>query len=303
MSLGVVLLEGEAPEGFKGKQKREWNDRARKKVTKLLSPSEPSAITASIQRRSKARLSELQGSDEAEQRHAALKVPSLASTTHRFPKELRVRGFTEKQIKKWNIRWVEEESFPKKDGEGTFTITNAIGIPIFNEKGKLVLWCYRATKKSPSWFQDMRYLYTPGAKDTISRTWFGLDQHGDEDHVTVTEGALDAIWLDQCGFPAIAILGSNTVEFEKLERLAAFRKVTIFTDRDNAGILAAVTIGTYLLKHGTPVRIVRYPPWGVTAEGKPAKDPNNLCPLDVELVWHRAIPFQTWQLSNRTNSN
>lgn len=272
-------------------------------ILKLLRPNEPTAIAAAIQRRVKLHRECLVEQASSVIYNKSPLSPGLSrgnarveDVEVRFPKDLLRRGFTPRTLRSWNVQTVASQEFPKQSGNGTFEITNAIGIPILNEAGKMLLWCYRATKKSAPWFQKMRYLYTPGSVDLIKQTWFGLNHSGDADEIVVVEGALDAMWLWQWGIPAVAILGSHFTDFRKLDRLNQFRRVVIFTDHDGAGETAALALAESLRAHGTPGRIVLYPRWAKNREGRQASDPQEVCGLDLELMVERAIPLTTWAI-------
>lgn len=193
--------------------------------------------------------------------------------------DMRARGFRNETLKRWGIRYVAEETFPsKKEGE-TFTIRHSIGIPVRDEKGHLLCWCYRRTNTSPHW--QPKYLYTPGVN--VSELWFGLQHHANADEIVVVEGAIDTMWLDQCGVPALGMLGSQMGE-SKLMRLQRHKRVYLLGDRDQAGVMAIERIGS-TLGHLMPVFVAMYPSW------TDATDPQELQPVDVEIMLARAIPW------------
>jgi DNA primase len=160
-----------------------------------------------------------------------------------------------------------------------FNIYASIGIPIVDSRQNVVAWCYRRTKNSPE--QQARYIYTGGAK-IINRTWFGLNHNQKAKHIVVVEGALDAMWCDQAGFPAIALLGSQAGS-SKLAQLDRYRSVTLLCDADAAGAMAVNRIGTALADK-LMVRVARYRP-GV------GNDPQELTPLELARAIREAIPW------------
>jgi DNA primase len=131
----------------------------------------------------------------------------------------------------------------------------------------------------------VRYIYTPEVD--LNKIWFGIN-HAKTDEVAITEGAIDSMWLAQLGMPALAILGSNVREPKKINQLSNFRKVTLFADRDWAGVQSVSFLGKALRQRGVPCMVVTYPTW---ARGK---DPQELTPVDVELLYERAIPYTAW---------
>ncbi len=304
VDLGVCLTEN-IPFAFRGSKKpeeaRRWNA-GRAKIHHLLIPDNPDALTLSIKRRVSSARKAFRSSKAPKDRFVPI-IPSESSYSTKIPQYLLDRGFTEKTIRRWNIRYVKRATLLKEDGK-SFTITHAIGIPIYNRKKKLIGWCYRSTPKSDAWFRNVRYIYTPGITDTLSQLWFGLHIHRDAPEVTVVEGALDAIWCDQNGIPAVAILGSQVKQIPKIRQLMDFRRVTLFTDRDVAGASTAHHLGEALQARGVVVMVCLFLPWtfkrNLDEEGKPvpAGDAQDLCPFDIELT-HAAsrVPFQIWKNS------
>ena len=181
------------------------------------------------------------------------------------------------------MRFVDEETLLSKKDK-PFTISASIAIPIRDRHGHILSWCFRRTDSSPSW--QPRYLYP---RDTeLSELWFGLQHHSDVEHITIVEGALDAMWLDQCGFPALALLGSSMGD-RKIMQLQSYKSVTILADRDAAGILAMQRIGS-MLGNRMPVRIARYPKWM-------GDDPQELPGVDIEIIHARAVSWTSLKLS------
>jgi DNA primase len=203
--------------------------------------------------------------------------------------ELRNRGFSAETLKRWGVRWVAEEQLAKKDPKPdelpTYTIRQCYAIPVEDEHSQLLSWCYRRTGDSPNW--QPRYLYSTHAD--IGAMWFGLRHHANERAVYVVEGALDAMWLDQAGLPALAMLGAGLSD-QKVRRLLRYREVTVFADRDNGGLQALLTLGR-VLGGNLRLRVARYPSW-YSKDGK--VDPQNVHPVDLEIAAHRALPWQVF---------
>jgi DNA primase len=74
---------------------------------------------------------------------------------------------------------------------------------------------------------------TPGLPK--SKTLFNLHRVKSSDKVYVVESSFDAIRLDQCGFPAVATLGSNVsnIQIELLQKY--FNDIIVIADNDEAG--------------------------------------------------------------------
>ena len=82
-----------------------------------------------------------------------------------------------------------------------------------------------------------RYKYPKGfhKREHLYGSWL-VAEDDSVSSVALTEGAIDAMWLWQCGYPAMAIYGSSIsdVQIRLLQRLG-IRKVTLFFDNDKAG--------------------------------------------------------------------
>jgi DNA primase len=74
---------------------------------------------------------------------------------------------------------------------------------------------------------------TPGLPK--SKTLFNLHRVKSSDKVYIVESSFDAIRLDQCGFPAVATLGSNVsnIQIELLQKY--FNDIIVIADNDEAG--------------------------------------------------------------------
>jgi DNA primase len=303
VDLGVVLHENipfdrrivQNKSTKKSEMSKEWLA-ARARIHQILKPNTPDAVTMAIKRRLSAAKKALRTQRAPTKAPWKPIIPSESSYSTKIPKALIDRGFTKETIRRWNIRYAKRATLLKEDGK-SFTITNAIAIPIYSRKKILIGWCYRATDKSEKWFRNVRYIYTPGITDVLSHLWFGMHMHKDSPEITVVEGALDAIWCDQNGIPAVAILGSQVKQIPKLRELMDFRKVTLFCDRDTSGATTAHLVGEALQERGVPCTVCLFQPWMRNRRGEQAKDAQDLCPLDIELTHAGAIPFLVWKRS------
>lgn len=192
---------------------------------------------------------------------------------------LRQRGYNDATLRRWGCRHVKQQRFTGPNGD--YVIRNYIAIPVINHLQVQLGWCYRAINP----YTVPRYLYTPGMK--IKEIWFGSHLHHDKDKIVIVEGALDCMWLDQCGYPTLAMLGSAPSE-NKVNWLKRFGTVTIFADRDAAGAQAVLRIGKSL-QGRVGLWVARYPRY---VEGK---DPQDLEQVDVEIAIERAIPYVMWK--------
>lgn len=59
--------------------------------------------------------------------------------------------------------------------------------------------------------------------------------HRAQDTISVTEGELDAITLEQCGYPAVGVPGASGWRPRHARMLAGFRTVYVIGDGDHAG--------------------------------------------------------------------
>lgn len=195
------------------------------------------------------------------------------------------RGFKPKTIKRWGVRYVPAAKINTK--RGTAIIRASVAIPIRDLNGTVIAWCYRRTDESPGW--QPKYLYT--YRSPRGLVWIGIDHCHERRHIVLGEGALDAMWIDQSGIPAIAIGGSG-VDIARARTLTRFDSVTLFMDRDEAGQWAAQRIGEVLWEK-MPVYVARYKRrWEGT-------DPQQLTPEQVRYAVENAISWPTWQIRKR----
>ena len=124
------------------------------------------------------------------------------------------RGFNKYTLQKWGCG-IDSE--------------NSLIIPIQDAVSRLVGWVRRRQYMTP------KYLYSKGLKK--SRVLFG--QHLITDHtpfVCITEGTLDTMWLDQCGFSSVALLGASLSKAqEELTLGLQTEELVLCLDNDEAG--------------------------------------------------------------------
>lgn len=203
------------------------------------------------------------------------------------------RWFTPATFERWDLRWVDKVTLLGNKGE--FTLESVIAMPVKNAKGKIEAWCYMATPDSLSW--QPKYLYTPGVE--LSELWYGVDLHGSARDIAIVEGGLDTQWIDQCGYPALGLLGSRMGDI-KVRWLGQYNSVTLLPDRDAAGLIWSRRVGDALCTR-MPVYIGQYSPWMMKKRLEKdgtrlrASDPEDLFPVDVEVMMARRVPYLRWR--------
>jgi len=127
-----------------------------------------------------------------------------------------------------------------------------LALPVRDSDSRMIGWVLRQRIAEP------RYLYYPGMKK--SQVLFG--QHLLSDHVKnlyVVEGSLDAIWLDQHGYPVVSLLGAMISAMQvKLLRNIKVDKLTLVLDNDEAGQKGTKKGLTQLREYGI-VKYVKLP--------------------------------------------
>lgn len=235
---------------------------------------------------------------------AALTKPTKAARRKPLPgpyedgplDSLLVRQFTPATLARWGVRFVPAQLLDGHKGE--YTIRNSIAIPVRDSSGRLITWCYRTTDDSPQW--QPRYTYYPGID--INELWFGIQHHGEARHIAIVEGSTDTMWLDQCGEPALGLLGSHMGE-RKIMWLQRYEYVVLFGDRDTAGARWVARVGD-MLYNRMPVYVAQYRSWMISKlpdpDGvyRPASDPERLRPVDLELAMASTVPFLRWRIKH-----
>lgn len=267
----------------------------REVALRMLRPDNPDSIRAALKGRIRGSLTALDGRQDGKPTWKP-SVPSWGSWEAPRHDLLGERGFTSETLERWGVRWVTRQRLKREDGS-SFAITKSHAIPVTYEDGQVKTWCFRASAESEKW--QPKYLYLPGVD--IENLLFGRLHHhvGSTQVVGVTEGALDSMYLDQCGMPSLAILGASACTESNLNYLANFRKAVLVCDRDLAGSAMADSVGSALVDRGVSVVVCLWRPWMRGRQGKQAKDANDLPPVDVELLWETAIPWPQWRLRQR----
>ena len=107
---------------------------------------------------------------------------------------------------------------------------NDLVIPVKNINSDLLGWVSRRVQATP------KYLFSRGFQK--SRSLFGIDhlKNYDVDVLFLVEGALDAMWLDQHGYPSAAILGAM-VSRSQADLISSLNpsELVLCLDNDEAG--------------------------------------------------------------------
>lgn len=149
---------------------------------------------------------------------APLGLPPLEEKEFPFkqymvPKWIFDRGFTKFTLNKWGCG---------------ITSTNGLVIPAHDKDSKLVGWVIRREFGIP------KYVYAKGFKK--SQILFGQHLVDTSNAVCITEGALDAMWLNQLGYQAVALLGMQMSKAqEDLILGLPSKEIILCLDNDIAG--------------------------------------------------------------------
>jgi 5S rRNA maturation endonuclease (ribonuclease M5) len=262
----------------------------RASVRRMLKVNDPDLRTVGLKRRLKA----LRASGAPENTSRGSWYPSIppAGSYASEPMDyMTARGFSEETCERWGVRYANRVVLEKVPDEVS-ELKHVVAIPVYDASGKVAMWTYRATERSDAWMRTgAKYVHTPGGPK--QKLWFGEHLQRGEDEVAVTEGPMDAMWLDQCGIPAVANLGSHlknvSANLAKIDRLCSFRKVTLFFDRDSGGITSANQIGRLLHERGLDVKVALYPRFTAGAG-----DPADLNPLDAQIMYWKAPSWLRW---------
>jgi DNA primase len=129
-----------------------------------------------------------------------------------YPEWIFDRGFTKQTLSEWQC------------GINKY---NDLIIPIY-DLASLKGWVARRLNAVP------KYMYSKGFKK--SKHLFGIEHITRSPFICVTEGSLDTVWLQQNGYPSVAILGAivSKAQEELLAKLPA-EELVICLDNDSAG--------------------------------------------------------------------
>lgn len=144
-----------------------------------------------------------------------LLVKRLAAASLESPRALTYyhgRKIMDEAIRKFSLGFSENQDM--------------VTIPIHSPDGLLVGFVGRS-------IEGKEFKNTPGLPK--SKTLFNLHRVKASRKVYVVESSFDAIRLDQCGFPAVATLGSNVSNFQVDLLKKYFNDIIVIADNDEAG--------------------------------------------------------------------
>ena len=122
------------------------------------------------------------------------------------------RKITEASVRKFELGYSERQDM--------------VTIPVHSPDGMLLGFVGRSV-------EGKQFKNTPGLPK--SKTMFNLHRVKSSRNVYVVESSFDAIRLDQCGFPAVATLGSNVSNFQVDLLKKYFNDIIVIADNDEAG--------------------------------------------------------------------
>lgn len=144
--------------------------------------------------------------------------PDLAYERGRVPQYFFRRGFTRETARDWDVGWDAD--------------LRALVVPVRDDRFRTVGLVRRRLDGEPK-YQNSRGL---SKADVL----FGLDHvpfHARS--VAVVEGPLDAMWLHQLGYPAVATLGASLSRSQAATLARRFWRVVLAYDADPAGRAAS----------------------------------------------------------------
>jgi len=146
------------------------------------------------------------------------------------------RGFTKDILQKWGC-------LENKYGD--------LVIPVSSSNEDVLGWITRRTWGVP------KYLYSKGFRK--SKTLFGLNHLQNVDTLFVVEGVLDCMWLDQHGYPSVAILGAS-ISPTQINLLSKYNpnEVVLCLDSDSAG-QAGIKKATFDMNNRFMLSYVEFP--------------------------------------------
>lgn len=142
-------------------------------------------------------------------------IKRLASQAIESPRAVRYfagRQITEDSMKKFALGFSEKQDM--------------VTVPVHSPSGMPVGFVGRS-------IEGKEFKNTPGLPK--AKVLFNLHRVRSADRVYVVESSFDAIRLDQCGFPAVATLGSNVSNFQIDLLQKYFNNIIVIADNDEAG--------------------------------------------------------------------
>lgn len=181
----------------------------------------------------------------------AAKVAQYQADLWKYPEAvsyLTGRGFTEEEIRRFGFgayQTSRETRTGWKDGAGQWVNGVRVVIP-----WKGAPWYHNDRAATFDEVSERRYLFPSG--EAVGPMPFYNPEAVKEPVFFLTEGPMDALAVEACGYPSIA-LGTRTMNRQKAEKFAALVSsyggegcAVIFADNDGPGREGARTLGEYL---------------------------------------------------------
>ena len=142
-------------------------------------------------------------------------IRRLATQAQESPRAIRYfagRQISQESMKKFYLGFSEKQDM--------------VTVPVHSPSGMPVGFVGRS-------IEGKEFKNTPGLPK--AKVLFNLHRIKSADKVYVVESSFDAIRLDQCGFPAVATLGSNVSNFQIDLLQKYFNNIIVIADNDEAG--------------------------------------------------------------------
>lgn len=152
-------------------------------------------------------------------------IEPLYYDTTVIPDYLLNRGFSEVTLLEWRV--------------GYDAVLDAAVIPVYVE-GKLKGLIRRFTRG------QLRYKYSKGF--SIKETLFGWDKVPPGEKVFIVEGPLDAIYMHQAGYPALAVFGTQLSDWQADAIVGRWDNAYLMYDSDQPGRDAAYRAAEKLVR-------------------------------------------------------
>jgi DNA primase len=200
-----------------------------------------------------------------------------------YPEQLVAVGFDEEVLRKYEGGWdmyTKQITYPIRDhlgGLGGLSGRDTTGL----RPAKYMPYGKDILGRGYPGFRKKYYLW---GSDKI----YALAMLDKVDKIVVTEGFKAAMWCAQCGYHAVAIMGTGVTDpqADLLETMGV--PIVLFPDQDLHGYLAIRKIGDKLSKI-LPLRVVEY-------EGD---EPDAVEREKVPSVIESAIPYAGWLFKQR----
>jgi DNA primase len=162
---------------------------------------------------------------------------------------VQMRGLDDRTISNFDLRWGSRGKYKDR-----------VIIPVFDIDGRLISYSGRAIHKGV-----VPKIRKPVGNKALS-TLFGLYRVLESKELILVEGEIDAMYLQQWGFPAVATMGTSHLTDSQVNLILKYAsEVTLMFDGDDAG-RKATQESSAALKPFMPVHVVTLP------EGKDPAD-------------------------------